>query len=484
MWRRLVCLLFIGVLLASMRLPAHAESPPHLGYGMMVAFPPKHLDYVRDAGFDWYKYFVYWHVVDSDHDRDYNWETVEWRLNEACEHGLNVLLRVERHSEDWTPITDAEMPAWEAFFEDLAAHIAQRRAACETPYRVALEVWNEPNLSFQWWDQPLNPSRYTEMVKRAYRGAKAADPRIIVVAGSLAPTGGTADGLAMDDVAFLEAMYAAGLKGHFDAISIHNYGFGGEPERKDYGSGILNFRRAEDIHAVMVAHGDGAKPVWGTEFGWLVAAPECDAYWDSIGFAWQQVSAAQQADYLCKAFDYADQNWPWMQVMIVSNLDFRMMKEWYQPCDPLRGFSILEEDGTPRPAYTALAQMVKRPRSWDAAGMAISPVALTWMMPLTETHTVSQTVTVHDTGDLPFEWTAASEAKELGVSLTPTQGLAGEAFIVTVDPRSLATGTYTATVTITADELTVPESPIVLPIRLSIVEHLYRAHLPLVRTGD
>ncbi len=484
MKHKLACLLLIAVLLAPVRTSTRAESPPHLGYGMMVAFPPKHLAYVRDAGFDWYKHFVYWHAVDGDHDRDYNWETVDWRLSEACKHGLNVLLRVERDPLDWTPIADAEMPAWEAFFGDLAAYIAQRRAACETPYRVALEIWNEPNLDFQWGGQLVDPVRYAEMVKRAYRGAKAADPRIIVVAGSLAPTGGTPDGRAMDDVAFLEAMYAAGLKGHFDAISIHNYGFGGEPEDKDHGSAILNFRRAEDIYAVMVAHGDGDKPVWGTEFGWLLAEPTCDAYWWEIGFGAQQVSADQQADYLCEAFRYADEHWPWMQVMIVSNLDFRIMKEWYKPCDPLRGFAILEDDGAPRRAYTALAQMAKRTRSWDVASMAVSPTSLTWMMTLTETHVVSQTVTVQDTGDVPFGWTATVETAELSVTATPTQGLAGEGFTVTVDPRSLAAGAYTATINVTANEPIVLEHPLYLPVHVLIVDDLHHAHLPLVWRGD
>jgi polysaccharide biosynthesis protein PslG len=265
------------------------DDPPPLGYGMMLAYPPDHLELVKAAGFDWFKYFAYWHAVDPEQDRTYNWETVDWRLNEACEHELNILLRVERDSADWTPIRDGEMAAWEAFFTDLVAHILAHQAACETPYRAALEIWNEPNLDFQWGYQPVDPARYTEMVKRAYRGAKAAPggAEIPIIAGSLAPTGGMSGGRAMNDVDFLTAMYAAGLQGHFDAISIHNYGFGGPPEDKTWSNGITNFRRAEDIHAVMAAHGDGALPVWATEFGWLLASEACDGYWHEIGFAWQ-----------------------------------------------------------------------------------------------------------------------------------------------------------------------------------------------------
>ncbi|MGC9468830.1 MAG: hypothetical protein ACP5HS_09570 [Anaerolineae bacterium] len=479
MRRRVTWFLVVAVLMVPLRTPARAEIPPHLGYGMMLAFPPEHLRYVREAGFDWFKYFVRWDEVDGNRDRVYTWDTVDWRLNEACENELNLLLRVERDTLTWAPIADHEMAAWEAFFRDLAAHIAQYQTKCGIDYRVALEVWNEPNLGFQWGNQPVDPTRYTEMVKRAYVGAKAGDPHSIVVAGSLAPTGGTADGFAVNDVTFLEAMYIAGLKGYFDAISIHNYGFGGPPEDKDWGSGILNFRRAEDIHATMVAHGDGDKPVWGTEFGWLLESATCSSYWHDIGFAWQQVTAAQQADYLSRAFAYAHANWPWMQVMIVSNLDFSVMP-WYGECDPLRYFAVLEPDKTPRLAYTALAQMPKYPRSWAPAGMAVSPTALAWMLLPTETRILSHTVTVLNTGELPFRWTVTAESA-LPIALSPTEGDAGEAFTAAIDARALPLGTYSATLTITADEPEVPESPLDLPVHVYVVERIYKTHLPLVQ---
>ncbi len=472
-------LLLAGILV--LPTPIRADTPPHLGYGFMLAYPPGNLIKVRDAGFDWFKYFAYWNAVDGDRNRSYNWETVDWRLDEACARQLNLLLRVERGSSNWTPIQDYEMAGWQAFFQDLAAHIAWKQSQCAFPYRVALEVWNEPNLDFQWHDQNVDPTRYTEMVKRAYTGARAGDPDMIIVAGSLAPTGGLPGGQAMNDVAFLEAMYAAGLKGHFDAISIHNYGFGGSPEDKAWGSGILNFRRAEDIHAVMVAHGDGALPVWGTEFGWLLESAACAATWESSGFAWQQVTAAEQADYLRRAFAYADANWPWMGVMVVSNLDFNTIG-WYAPCDPLCYFAVLNSDGSPRPAYTALTQMAKRPRSWEVVrwGMAVSPGSLGSMQLASDTYAFSRTVTVLNTGEEPFGWTATLGPGALPVSVMPSRGQAGGSFTVTVDPRGLPPGSYTRSLIVTADAPEVPESPLVVPIHVAIVKQIHRAYLPLV----
>jgi hypothetical protein len=472
-WRMMViaALLLVGVPV----LPAGAVEelpPPHIGYGMMVAYPPTAVAKVKAAGFKWYKYFLHWNDVDPYHNGTYDWISVDWRLDEACANGLHLLLRVERDAGDWTPIQDSEMAAWKAFFQALASHIAQKRATCVTSYRVALEIWNEPNLDFQWTGQPLDPARYTEMVRRAYQGVKAADHTIPVVAGSLAPTGGLPEGRAMNDVDFLEAMYANGLSGHFDAISIHNYGFGGEPEDKTWGSGIVNFRRAEDIHAVMEAHGDGDKAVWGTEFGWLLDAAEegqdCASYWQSIGFDWQKVSAVNQADYLQRAFAYADANWPWMGVMIVSNLDFSMTG-WYAPCNPLNWFSVLRPDGSLRLAYTALQEMDKR--SGIASALSVDPATLDWSMRLRERDAIggiiTETVTVLS-DDLPFAWSAVTGTFGLPFTITPTLGVSGEVFQVTVDARDLLTGTYTGVITVSAVDTLVTPHAVTIPLELEI----------------
>ncbi len=591
-WRVMVVAFLLGGIPASPARVAENMPPPHIGYGIMLAYPLTSLAKVKEAGFDWFKYFAYWDDIDPNHNGAYNWTSVDTQLGWACTNGLNLLLRVQRDDTDWTPIQDSEMAGWQAFFQALTARIAQKRATCAIPYRVALEIWNEPNLDFQWNSEPVDPVRYTTMVKRAYLGAKAGDPSIPIVAGSLAPTGDWPDGQAMNDVAFLEAMYANGLSGHFDAISIHNYGFGGTPEDKDYGWNILNFRRAEDIYSVMVAHGDSDKSVWGTEFGWLLDSAEegvdCASYWDSIGFGWQKVSAQQQADYLERAFAYADANWPWMGVMIVSNLDFSTTG-WYATCDPLNWFSVLKPDRSARLSYTALQQMDKRPvitstmtiqpaafdwsvrlrdralitetvtvlsdnlsftwtavtetlglpftitpthgtsgdtfqvyvdardlytgtyaglvtvsavdplvepraitiplelDVWGAWGMDVHPASLSWMQALTDTHTVSATVVVENTGDFEFGWAVTAASDSLAMTVVPasstetsTMTLIPGAFQVFVDPRGLPLGLYTGTLTVTASTPLVPESPFVLPVSVRIVERLYNVYMPLV----
>ncbi|MGD1996592.1 MAG: hypothetical protein PVH62_07445 [Anaerolineae bacterium] len=470
--------------------PSLASPSPHLGYGMMLAWPG-HLDQMTAAEFDWYKHFLRWSDVEPAEGGGYQWDTVDWRLQEAASHDVHLILRVEQAPDwarawqhEWAPVDQSKMADWQAFFQATAAHIRDWQESHGTSFRVALEVWNEPNLDFQWGGEPVDPDWYTEMVRSAYQGAKAGDSHVIVVAGGLAPTGGTGDGRAMNDVEYLEAMYGAGLAGHFDAIGTHNYGFGGPPENKSWGSGILNFRRAEDIHAVMVAHGDGDKPVWATEFGWLLDASyeghaECVDYWEDIGFAWQRVSPEQQADYLVDAFQYADANWPWMGVMVVSNLDFST-PPWYATCDPLRWFSILRSDASPRPAYTALQGMSKRPRSWPVWGMTVQPSSLTLLADVDEPGVQTRQVTVQNSGmELWETWSAVTATWGLSFAVTPTSGVPGEAFTVEMGvPGTL--GVYTGVITVTASQPEVPESPFVVPLTLRVVPEVRYVHLPVV----
>jgi hypothetical protein len=116
------------------------------------------------------------------------------------------------------------------------------------------------------------------------------------------------------------------------------------------------FRRAELAREIMVAYGDETKPVWATEFGWLIQPPSCcltRSDWPAR--SWQVVSEGKQARYIVRAFDYAETHWPWMDVMFLWNLDYSRYPdaedETCPNCDSMGWFSILDPDGTPRRAY-------------------------------------------------------------------------------------------------------------------------------------
>jgi len=102
--------------------------------------------------------------------------------------------------------------------------------------------------------------------------------------------------------------------------------------------------RLEDLRAIMEANGDGAKPVWITEFGWTTQV--------AGGGAGEVVSEEQQAAYLLRAYQKVQQEWPWVRLMAVWHLSTGRSSD-----DPMRGYSLLRDDGQPKLAYYALQQM-------------------------------------------------------------------------------------------------------------------------------
>lgn len=188
----------------------------------------------------------------------------------------------------------------------------------------AYEILNEPNLAREWGAAP-DPEAYAKVLAAAYRAIKLADPDAVVVSAGLAPTG-TDLPKAMDDVAFLERLYAAmdanhGSDLHLDALGAHAPGYAAAPEVAPEdaaadpalgGARHFAFRRVEDLRAVMEAHGDADKQIVVTEFGWTT-----DRRPDSP-YAWHAVSEVERAERLRAAFDYSRERWsPWIGPMIV-----------------------------------------------------------------------------------------------------------------------------------------------------------------------
>lgn len=354
-------LLIMMALLVAVPLPlAHGQNPGP-GYGTNVASVVG-MRRTAEMGFEWVRiYFP---------------EQVE----EAERYGLKVLLLL-----GWeVPLTDVQ--SWGDYVYDVVSRYRGRIAA--------YQICNEPNLA-EMWHKPrhADPGEYVAFLREAYLRAKEADPNCIIVCAGLAVNGGVGD-LAMDDVAFLRGMYAAGARPYFDALGSHPYGFGYAPE--DASSNPIHcFRRAEQQHAIMAQHGDGAKPIWLTEFGWIIEPPlQCYDHDGWPGRWWQRVSAQTQADYLVRAYRFARTHWPWMGVMFVWNMDYNLVP-WNDFCDQKGWFAILNHDGTPRPAYLALAHMAQGDAAPTATRTATTmpPAAATATSPVpTPTHTATRPV--------------------------------------------------------------------------------------------
>ncbi len=315
----------------------------HLGYGANIA-SADHVTILTEMGFDWAKGYVSWENAGTG--PGYDWVAVDNQMREFVPHVRHILLRLGGPPPSGIgspPASAADRAAFQKFAQALATHIADtwRGQGLET---VAYEIWNEPNLDYEWGGRP-NVAQYTALLRAGYQGIKAGDPRAIVVSAGLAPTGGSLANIAwarafyaapqvIPDLTFLRGMYEHGAKGYFDALGSHPYGGPDAPgTAPNAAKGPIYFRRAEEQRQVMLDYGD-TSPMWVTEFGWVLDT-DC-----GLGeHEWMEVSESQQAAYLAGAYAYADANWPWMGPMFLFNLDFGTTY-WYAWCDPVRWYSI------------------------------------------------------------------------------------------------------------------------------------------------
>jgi hypothetical protein len=193
---------------------------------------------------------------------------------------------------------------------------------------AAVEAWNEPDLARNLiaTDAPL---AYTEMVKAFYAGAKRGDRNVAVLAGAMSYA----------DLPFLAGLYSDGIKGYYDAISLHPYADGAAPDNLVVTHSFLG--GIEALHRFQLANGDPT-PEWVTEFGW------------PVGTSSGANTEAQQARYIERAFALT-RRIPYLAGAIVYQL--RDMAA--DPADPEDNFGLFRANLTPRPAFAAFSRAMR-----------------------------------------------------------------------------------------------------------------------------
>jgi hypothetical protein len=214
------------------------------------------------------------------------------------------------------------------------------------------QIWNEPNLAFEWGNQDVSAAAYARLLQVAYTRAKAADPDCVIIAGALAPTIDPGPHN-RSDVLFLEEMYRDGAAGYFDVLSTMAYGLRSGPDDRRIADQDVNFSRPILLREIMVRHGDAAKPIWLSEMGWNALPP---------GFPetprYGRVSEAQQARYTVRGLQRIQAEWPWVGVTFLWYL--RQPGNW-QASQQEYYFRLVDPDFTLRPLYEAVKAYATRP---------------------------------------------------------------------------------------------------------------------------
>ena len=268
-----------------------------------------------------------WPAVEPSEGK-WNWEALDKQMTTLQEHGMSfggILIGNPRWNAKDRPGTLPvnNLPAWSAYVSEVVRHAKAK---------VRLwELWNEPP-NFTGRDQ--TPADYAKILVSAYDSAKAADPacRIGLAAKSV-------------HVNYLEQVIQAGGRDHFDFITLHPY---------EVLDGIAESAGTESIylHIVptvrkMLAAQNPEKagvPILFTELG-------CDAV---------KKGAETQAHTLVKAYAMG----------IAQGV---ACIQWFEGIDGDSGpMGLLDRNGTPRPSYTAMSQMIRH--------FGQHPVSLGWVL--------------------------------------------------------------------------------------------------------
>ncbi len=309
------------------------------------------LDQLAAAGVQWVRIDIGWSGFEPDApgviDPWYQGR-VDAAVDEARARGLQVLLTAwltprwanaglgERH-----PPTD---PADYARFLTWAADHYRGRVE-------AWEIWNEPNLPTFWKG---DTAQYASLLEAAYPAVKAGDPSVAVVLG----------GPAYNDTDFLSALYDLGVQGSFDVMATHPYqGFANAPpETADDGTrGTLTHVAA--VRELMVAHGDGDRPIWFTEFGWS-AHPTAPG---APNWQWG-VTEAAQGDYFVRTLRWVAEHAPY-----VTNVFWYNERAQDTGDAQLDGYGLLTHDLEPRPAYLMVQAYLTKSPSAQGAPLRFDP---------------------------------------------------------------------------------------------------------------
>lgn len=328
----------------------------------------KTLDMVKAGGFGYIRQILPWAEVEQARGQ-YNWERFDILVDKARDRGLQVLFRLDRpppfyrlQAMEGMSVEDKNTKTgppddYNEYYKFVGMVAARYKGKVEY-----YQIMNEPNLESEWNGQQVNPERYAELLKGAYQGIKAADPAAKVLAAPLAPTNATAPN--MNDLEFLDRMYKAGAGNYFDILAVQLYALGYspdfrfiQPDPQFEGTQFIdlkriNLNRPASIHQVMIQNGDGNKPAWASEYGWVSVPSSWSEAQKQTNWG-KSVTEQEQADYLVQGIERVRKEWPWVGVI---NIWFFRPDNTPALADTeaTRYFSIVNPDFSPRPAYTAL----------------------------------------------------------------------------------------------------------------------------------
>jgi hypothetical protein len=337
------------------------------GYGFQVQLwsfnadaKRRALGLIQQAGFNMVKHQIEWSGVETAPGQ-FDWSELDAIVGTALATNARIMLSVQHAPTFYRSPTSGLFPSDPSTYRTFMQAVATRYRGKVQAY----EVWNEENLSRETGVGNVDPSHYVPILAAGSAGVRAGDPNATILLGAPSPTGANIPGQSIDDVQYMNQLYALNggeVKKYYDAVSAHPSGFSNPPDCTPQTpqcslSGAWNthpsffaFSRVAEYRAAMMRNGEADKKIWFSEFGY------CSGATPPPGYEYcRYLTPQNQADFLVRAFAKA-RALDYVAGMVVWNLNFQQV---VPATDEKWGFGVLNADWTPRPAYAALAQMPK-----------------------------------------------------------------------------------------------------------------------------
>ena len=315
---------------------------------------------IHDAGFRWIRQEFPWEDIEQSARGDFwdhKWNLSAWdkydRIVElANQYDLQLIVRLG-NPPTWSR-ADGDARGTFAPPDDLDdlgnfVYTVVKRYAGRVKY---YQIWNEPNIYPEWGEQAVDAAGYVRLLQVAYRRAKEADPECVILCAGLAQTLETGP-KNLNDLVYLQQMYDAGLKGHFDIMGVMAYGLWTGPGDHRTAPELTNFSRPQLIRNIMVRNGDADKHIWANEVGWNAVPQDFPAF-----PMYGRVTLEQQARYAKEAYQRAQEEWPWMGVL---NYWFFKRATDTETSQVFYYFRMVEPDFGTLPVYDAIKTYANQP---------------------------------------------------------------------------------------------------------------------------